>query len=370
MASNKSNSGGCFSNILGGLFWIVVIAYIMRGCTGNDGDANNNQIQTTNSEEVIIENYTDNMTEEYYDSSNNTESISLTQEAQVMEMLYFHKFYTDIGTVSIHNFLERYVALNYMALIASDKSVFDSGCWIDYQNNLIGNDYYHATVSPSMYYYVGQLKDNRPHGFGAIMGVSEYGTMEGKTVFYYVGNFKDGMKDGFGINFNVYQHDVEYDVNLALESGLVSSENKDLLTHYLVNNVEYEGYWKENKRDGKGNSYYLLTLDGSYLFLWDLFEVPADGYIYGIVYPNVIKGEYENDKLSGNVKEYASNSLIYKGEMKNGMHNGKGETYYGNGQVEYKGEFKNDEWHGYGTYYAQDGSIIYSGEWDYGDYAH
>lgn len=92
--------------------------------------------------------------------------------------------------------------------------------------------------------------------------------------------------------------------------------------------------------------------------------------IYGIVYPNVTKGEYENDKLSGNVKVYASNSLIYKGEMKNGMYNGKGETYYGNGQVEYKGEFKNDERHGYGTYYEQDGSIIYSGEWDYGDYAH
>jgi len=46
-------------------------------------------------------------------------------------------------------------------------------------------------------------------------------------------------------------------------------------------------------------------------------------------------------------KEYEYELLIYEGGYKNGIKNGKGKEYYGNGKIKFEGEYKNGiKWNG------------------------
>ena len=130
---------------------------------------------------------------------------------------------------------------------------------------------------------------------------------------------------------------------------------------------------KENKKHGKGNTFGFYWDDsgaGDVIRFVGMANPPLEGYLFGPVYPNVTKGEYRNGKLSGSVKIYKSNHIVYDGKMRNGEKNGKGTLYYNNGQIEYEGKFKNGAFHGRGTKYDFDGTETYSGKWENGDYAH
>ena len=150
-----------------------------------------------------------------------------------------------------------------------------------------------------------------------------------------------------------------------MQTGAITSEEVGIdLIQYLFNYVSYEGYFKDGKKNGKGNSFDIYPLTFSYT------NEPIDEYRYYNAYPDVTKGEYINDKLTGNVIIYVNNYLIFNGKLNKGIENGKGTWYYSNGNILYEGEFKNGTAHGKGAYYSENGELIYSGQWENGDYAH
>ena len=85
----------------------------------------------------------------------------------------------------------------------------------------------------------------------------------------------------------------------------------------------YLGYWKNDKRDGKGRNNY------------------CNG--------NVYQGTYKNGKKEGNGMYKWKNGDIYVGEFKNDLKDGAGKYKFRNGD-KYIGSFKNDKIDGNGTY--------------------
>lgn len=214
-SSGHNGCSGYLSNIIGVIFWIVVIAFAVRACSGGDEDIHDgSQEQTTQTQ----------VQESTYNTEQNSE---LSEAANNIEMLFFHKPYTDLGSVEIHEFSERDTILEYIVSIGSDRETLADGCYLSLENKLFGNDYYYATVATTQYYYVGKLKENKPHGLGAIVGFSEgEGTYElkGEMIFYYVGEFKNGMKHGFGVEFNADECDITWAFQDLCESGIIEEK--------------------------------------------------------------------------------------------------------------------------------------------------
>ena len=74
--------------------------------------------------------------------------------------------------------------------------------------------------------------------------------------------------------------------------------------------------------------------------------------------------------MNGNIQEYLNGFLLYDGEIKNDMYDGKGTLYYNESdQVKYRGKFKDNLYDGKGTLYDESGEVIYNGKWKNGDYA-
>ena len=86
----------------------------------------------------------------------------------------------------------------------------------------------------------------------------------------------------------------------------------------------YLGYWKNDKREGKGRNNY------------------SNG--------NVYQGTYKNGKKEGNGMYKWKNGDIYVGEFKNDLKDGAGKYKFRNGD-KYIGSFKMDKIDGNGTYY-------------------
>lgn len=360
VSEERGCCSGCLKNILGVIFWIVVIAFAIRACSDSDGEIpEGSQVQTP-------------QTQVQESTVDTKEDSRISEAARNIEKLFFHKPYTDSGSVEIHEFSDRNRILEYIVEIGSDKETLADGCYLSFENKLFGNDYYYATVSTTQYYYIGGLKENKPHGLGAIVGFSEgEGTYElqGEMMFYYVGEFKNGMKHGFGVEFNADECDITWAFQNLCESGAIEEKHYEYLCNYLFNHVAYEGYWKENEYDGKGNLFEFPEYEGQYYFYAE-FKDPLENYIFGHAYPDVTKGEWKSGKLSGTISIYENNCILFAGEVKNGKENGRGIIYYSNGQIKYEGEFKEGKIHGFGSYYDEDGNLIYSGEWDNGNYAH
>lgn len=119
---------------------------------------------------------------------------------------------------------------------------------------------------------------------------------------------------------------------------------------------------------------------------------------YGIQYNSagelIYKGNYEENKFSGQGESYTDGVLTYKGEFKNNLYEGEGELYAPNGVViysgsfiagqksgkgteytadkgllSYYGDFLNDQREGEGKAYAEDGkTVIYEGQFIAGEY--
>jgi len=68
---------------------------------------------------------------------------------------------------------------------------------------------------------------------------------------------------------------------------------------------------------------------------------------------NIITSYYDNDKL-----------LLFEGEYKNGVKNGRGKEYdYYSGKLLFEEEFLNNEKHGKGKEYDEHGKLIFEGEY-------
>jgi hypothetical protein len=117
--------------------------------------------------------------------------------------------------------------------------------------------------------------------------------------------------------------------------------NNDSAIYVYNSGMQYEGEWKDGKKDGEG----ILT------------------------YPDGTKyvGEWKNDRMHGHgVKTYKDlNISRYSGEWKNGKKDGWGTQVYKTGNT-YTGNWKNGKMHGQGRLITQDGRIL-KGKWNKGN---
>ena len=208
--------------------------------------------------------------------------------------------------------------------------------------------------------YVGDIKKNRPDGWGIILenhGPSRFHAETKGIEIYeilYMGQFKNGKINGYGCLFEdrclIYdgqfdngKHDGkgrEYDVNSFLG---VKEDHRELLSEkneerseiierkeggryfspepIVVGRLHYIGDYKSDEYHGKGDRYWGVGLEYS--------------------------GEWKKGKWDGKGTEYFifKEELIkkYEGQFKKGQYSGKGVLYYEDGSVNYKGEFRNGE---------------------------
>ena len=136
----------------------------------------------------------------------------------------------------------------------------------------------------------------------------------------------------------------------------------------LLHSQRYEGYWREDKADGKGT----LTCPprGSNAGLAAL--PPADSiaadsccvraprlkrYVHGDKYV----GDWVAAKKQGQGELYYANGDMFRGEWVQDRASGNGVLMYANNN-RYEGQWMDDRRHGQGTFYHADGSR-YEGEW-------
>lgn len=74
----------------------------------------------------------------------------------------------------------------------------------------------------------------------------------------------------------------------------------------------------------------------------------------------VYEGQFRDGQRSGNGKEYAGGVLLYEGQFSDGVYNGRGKLY-ADGQLVYDGQYVEGKRSGSGTAY-KDGKLLYEGQ--------
>lgn len=83
----------------------------------------------------------------------------------------------------------------------------------------------------------------------------------------------------------------------------------------------------------------------------------------------VYEGEFLNNEFSGSGKKYYANgSVMYEGSFASNSFSGDGIMYYATGALQYVGSFENGAFSGEGMLYAEDGTLIYEGSFKNGVY--
>lgn len=172
-------------------------------------------------------------------------------------------------------------------------------------------------------YYIGGMKDGKPHGYGVI--TSGY---DSDSLIHYIGEFKKGEVD------NCY--------GMKLES------------YWGITSIRYEGVVAYLDQDGL----YAVPADGERTITYEFDEI---FYFYDED-PNI---SYDTMGLSGT--NVAKCFPKYIGEIKDGNYSGEGIQYYPDGTLGYEGEFKNGKYHGDGKLYTREGKILKEGTFKHGE---
>ena len=231
--------------------------------------------------------------------------------------------------------------------------------------------------------FVGKFELGIKTGFGAEYKViSDKSKNKSKLVKTYEGYFIEGKKHGKGIKYNdeglkIYEGElvnekfhgkgIQYDV-IRNDSEHLTIENYEKLTSKPGKVVKvYEGYFKENFREGPGKSYHKnLENNMEYEGYWlkNLFHGAGTKF-----YSNGFK-EYEGYFTAGmtckqGVKFYTTGSFKYDGYTHNNEREKTGIYYYENGFKLYDGSWRSDKRHGFGKAYYSSvrNAIMYEGNW-------
>lgn len=281
-----------------GIMLLLVVIFMVNGCGKNEAP--------DISEKIVL-----------YESDYTIENFPYYYESESKELL---EYYQDI--------------------IDGD---YDETCFLE--ENYDKTDY-KQTINETEYYYIGEMKDNKPNGKGAIFKQIDYSY---PYVLYILGNFKDGELEGYGLQFNV---------SILKSDGIIA--------------LSYEGNYKDWKREGEGIEYYSgYNEDESVLNNIEILEIENISIYHGVVVRQAgieYIGEFKNGSKSGSGSQYLWGRLMYTGEFKGDKYSGEGILYDSDGNVKYEGEFKNGEYHGKGILYNEDGLVEYEGKFKYGDY--
>jgi len=102
--------------------------------------------------------------------------------------------------------------------------------------------------------------------------------------------------------------------------------------------------------------------DGSLLYVGNLEDGVINGE--GELYKDnklVYKGSFKNNKYDGEGTLYENGDLLYKGEFLNNLYNGNGTIYFNNGNKKFNGTFENGVYKS-GIEYYEDASIKFNGQ--------
>ena len=115
----------------------------------------------------------------------------------------------------------------------------------------------------------------------------------------------------------------------------------------------YEGFTKNNKREGFGK--YTYENGQYYIGQWLNGIKCGKGFLY--YRNNTIKyeGDFVNGKYKGKGKYNWEDGEYYIGQFVNDLNHGKGTIYYKNNTIKYEGDFVNDKCEGNGRYNYENG---------------
>lgn len=223
-----------------------------------------------------------------------SESVWTVSDKDVFSIL-FHQPFTDAADINLNCQSER-KKLPSRILSALKETPYavkpkDGG--------LFGKDYYAVTTGMGYRYY-GEIKDNRPNGFG-VLAENEVKLSNWSSIsnLIYAGNFKDGVYHGYGALFNSDATDPN--ANLNKESYLIDNNfNNNLISLgvlYLESYVVYDGTWEKGNADGKGN---FFSMSSRYDIQEDTTFIP-NGYWGGFLYPSIDVTEIKNNEENGNI---------------------------------------------------------------------
>lgn len=269
-----------------------------------------------------------------------------------------------------------YAANNGITLCRFPEEEAALGAWLEQipsnpvyvaPDNIFGADRFKMTVESKDYLYFGQLRDNRPDGYGILLCDPEHSSYllsynNRRYVLRYVGQFSDGKLDGFGVLFQESGSGRDFLDRLRPYNPDTGENLDDYLT--WGNYASYFGEFSDGVKHGMGNTFNLADF---YIadFSIALTQIDLDNPGF-----SVDVGRYKSDKLNGECQQYIGGYPYYTGECRDDQFDGYGILYYpGTGIPAYEGEFKNDMRHGKGTSYTENGEIIYQGEWKNDDYA-
>lgn len=263
---------------------------------------------------------------------------------------------------------------------------------IKFESSRFGSGHYALTNEfQPRYYYVGELKDNRPHGLGALfINEHTFGSVGANHLFMlYRGNFKNGAFDGYGQLYYIPDSSKEesreawgsteessgflhrvVEYLQKQEKKILAKEDRIKLEKAVIfnyiNRIKHEGYFEDGCYSKEGNSF-------------DYFvKAPYNNPKINLF---ILSGKFKkvdvNDSpvTDSEVVEYLVDDkrnahMYYKGTLdSDGSKDGSGTSYYKNGKIEYQGEYKNGKYHGKGVLYDEQGNKKYDGKWKNGDYA-
>ena len=164
-------------------------------------------------------------------------------------------------------------------------------------------------------------------------------------IIIYEGNFFNGEKYGLGKEYsNLKNNNGEY---FYLFEGEYLRNHKVKGKLYINGKFEYEGEFLYDKKfegrgyDDKGKVIYKLNNGEG--------KVKEYNYYGDLLYEGQIKNLLKN----GKVKEYENNILIFSGSFLNGVKQGFCKEYNHKGELIFKGYYNNGIRHGYGFEFSQ-----------------
>jgi antitoxin component YwqK of YwqJK toxin-antitoxin module len=186
-------------------------------------------------------------------------------------------------------------------------------------------------------YYEGGLLNGKKNGQGTLFFGNGY--------VKCVAEFKDDVFDG---KYTEYYFGADKKVKV-IGSYKKGALHGDYVSFYKNGNRMFEGKYKDGRPMGDFKEYYEnggLKREGTY-------SDPLFGS-YGI---------------NGFLREYSEKGvLLYEGNVKNGIYDGKGKLYHDNEKLKYEGGFSNGVYDGKGSLYDIEGTVIYSGKWKNGEF--
>ena len=187
----------------------------------------------------------------------------------------------------------------------------------------VGNNYIWEHYSLANYTYIGPLVNDRPEGFGVIY--NEIPEFKFPRKYIYIGNFKNGMFDGYGLTYDNYVYP-----NLTI----YDKYSKSFKTGYSFGDYTYGENLVNFALGGYGKRVPML-IDRPI----GLAEAIANDYKYSsmsngqiVNYIQDIESEYNDYDLmlevtNGFYYNGMINGLIYEGQFKDGVANGRGNVY-------------------------------------------